>query len=82
MWEESLSQPRDEDGWPLQALRRVQGDQRHALRVAVEGILISDQGRIFNKSIECIKWRELHESPRDPTKLQEVGPTLLTLHAL
>ena len=58
----------------------MQGDQRHALRVAIKGILISHERGVFDKSVECVERGELHESPRDTAKFQEVRPALLPLH--
>ena len=60
----------------------MQGDQRHALSVAIKGVLIGDQRRVFHESIKSVERSQLHESTRYSTEFEKVCPALLPLHAL
>ena len=82
MRKEAFGQPGDEDGRPLQPFCGVQGDQCHALCVAIKGILIGHQRGVFHETVEGIEWGKLHEPPRDTAELKKVRPTLLPLNAL
>ena len=60
----------------------MQGDQCHALGVAIKGVLVSDQRRLFHESVESVERSQLHESTRDSTEFEKVRPAFLPFHTL
>ena len=80
MREEALSEAADEHGGPLKSLRRMHRDQRHALALIFNGVLVGNECRLLNESIQRIERLELKETPRDATQLKQVRPTLLSVN--
>ena len=60
----------------------MQRNQRDALGPLLQRILVRNERRLFNESIERVEWFELKEAPRDAAQLQQVRPALLPLHPL
>ena len=79
MREDALLEPADEDDVELEALGRVQRDERDLVGVAGVGVLVRHEGCLLEQAIEGIGWLEIAVALDDLAQLEQVGPAILAI---
>ena len=77
--EHALLEPGDEDDRELEAFRRVEGDQRDRVGVALVGVLVGDERGLLEQPVEGVLGRQVVVARRDRPQLEEVGPAFLAV---
>ena len=77
--EQALLEAGDEDDRELEALRRVERDQRHRIGVALVRVLVGDEGGLLEQPVERVVGRQVVVAGRDEAQLEQVRPALLAV---
>ena len=73
------SRPGDEDDRELEALGRVERDQRDRVGVALVGVLVGDEGGLLEQPVEGVVGRQVVVAGGHRAQLEQVGPALLAV---
>ena len=77
--EEALLEPGDEDDRELEALGRVERDQRDGVGVALVRVLVGDERGLLEQPVERVVGRQVVVAGRHRAQLEQVRPALLAV---